>query len=114
MLSDVFAHPGSSISDITERTGSPQSLVSEAVATLREAGALVSEPDPADRRRTLVRPAPDVWSRTRKVGGRPIEPILADALGSDDPNDLRQVMDSLEMLAERLTPHAWREMRAEP
>ena len=34
VLADVFAHPGSSISEITARTGMPQSHVSETVARL--------------------------------------------------------------------------------
>src|SRR5580692_11081147 len=35
VLRDVFANPGSSITDITARTGLPQSYVSESVARLR-------------------------------------------------------------------------------
>src|SRR4029077_6957323 len=35
VLGDVFAHPGSSITAITARTGLPQSYVSESVARLR-------------------------------------------------------------------------------
>src|SRR5580693_7809367 len=54
VLRDVFAHPGSSITDITARTGLPQSYVSESVARLRSQGILETSADPADRRRTLV------------------------------------------------------------
>ena len=53
---DVGYHPDSSISEITERTGLPQSLVSMSVAKLRDLGVVQTEPDPADRRRTLVHP----------------------------------------------------------
>ena len=38
VLRDVFAHPDSSITDITGRTGLPQSYVSESVARLRDLG----------------------------------------------------------------------------
>src|SRR5271155_3375243 len=55
---DVAYHPNSSISEITERTGFPQSLVSTAVAKLRDLGLLATDPDPVDRRRTLVRTTP--------------------------------------------------------
>src|SRR4029077_5693015 len=40
VVRDVFAHPGSSITDITARTGLPQSYVSESVARLRSQGIL--------------------------------------------------------------------------
>ena len=40
---DVAYHPDSSITEITERTGFPQSLVSTAVARLREIGLLEME-----------------------------------------------------------------------
>ena len=58
VLIDVAFHPDSSISEITERTALHQSQVSGAVRTLRERGVLETEPDPADRRRTLVRTTP--------------------------------------------------------
>src|SRR6266542_4942792 len=60
ILIDVFEHPNSSIGEITARTGFPQSQVSASVAKLREGGALVTEADPGDRRRTLVHPHPAI------------------------------------------------------
>src|SRR5690242_1551492 len=63
VASDVRANPGSSVGEIAERTGFPQSKVSACVARLREAGAIDAEPDPADRRRLLVRPAARVSAR---------------------------------------------------
>ena len=63
ILIDVFEHPNSSVGEITTRTGFPQSHVSAAVARLREGGALVTTVDPNDRRRTLVRPSPEVPRR---------------------------------------------------
>ncbi|WP_219518469.1 MarR family transcriptional regulator, partial [Nonomuraea ceibae] len=59
VVSDIRAHPGSAISEIVTRTGLPQSAVSAAVARLREAGAVVTEPDARARRRLRVRPAPE-------------------------------------------------------
>ena len=40
VLADVFAHPQSSISEITARVGMPQSHVSETVARMREQGTV--------------------------------------------------------------------------
>ncbi len=74
-------HPDSSISEITERTGFPQSLVSTAVAKLRDVGVVETEPDPTNRRRTLVRAAPtlDTWGRRASVRAS-VDTILANAL----------------------------------
>src|SRR5436190_17929609 len=50
---DVVANPNSSIGEIAERTGFPQSHVSASVARLRAiATALETTVDPEDRRRT--------------------------------------------------------------
>lgn len=57
---DIAAHPDTTVGETAQRTGLPQSQVSGAVARLREAGSVETAPDPADRRRTLVRPSP--WS----------------------------------------------------
>jgi peptide/nickel transport system ATP-binding protein len=55
VLADVFAHPRSSISEITACVGMPQGHVSGTVARMREQGTVETFPDPGDRRRTLVR-----------------------------------------------------------
>src|SRR5580698_3064873 len=49
VLLDVAANPGSSISEITARTGFPQSHVSTSVSTLRQFGGVRTEIDPQDR-----------------------------------------------------------------
>src|SRR3984885_10257230 len=65
---DVAYHPNSSITEITNRTGFPQSLVSTAVARLRQRGLLESETDPFDRRRTLVRTTPALKDIQERLG----------------------------------------------
>src|ERR1700684_2416486 len=55
VVRNFFAHPNSSTSDITARTGLPQSYVSESVARLRDQGIVETSADPSDGRRTLVR-----------------------------------------------------------
>jgi SAM-dependent methyltransferase/DNA-binding MarR family transcriptional regulator len=104
ILIDVFEHPNSSIGEITARTGFPQSHVSAAVARLRDGGALVTTLDPTDRRRTLVRPSPQVPRRAARLLSAPIDGALAAALDTKDPGEVEQVVAALEALAQRLTP----------
>lgn len=104
VASDIVEHPGSAVGEIAARTGLPQSQVSGCVARLREAGAIVSEPDPADRRRVLIRQAPDASDRVDTVRATTIDTALAAALGTDDPEEVAGVVTALETLAQRLTP----------
>ncbi|MEU4579027.1 helix-turn-helix domain-containing protein [Nonomuraea sp. NPDC023979] len=111
VVSDIRAHPGSAISEIVTRTGLPQSAVSAAVARLREAGAVVTEPDARDRRRLRVRPAPELSSRVEQVRSTAIDAALARALGSDDPHRVAEVVALLEELARHLSPQALSRLR---
>jgi DNA-binding MarR family transcriptional regulator len=101
---DVAYHPNSSITEITERTGFPQSLVSTAVARLREIGLLESGPDPLDRRRTLVRTTPEISTVQERLGAVSIDDILAQELTSDQKHDLPDVMAALDLLSHLFTP----------
>jgi DNA-binding transcriptional ArsR family regulator len=104
VLVDALGHPGSSISDITARTGFPQSHVSASVAKLRELGALVTEVDPTDRRRTLVQPGAGVMRRASQRASVPVDETIAAALGADGGDGLAEVLAALDLLARRLTP----------
>ena len=104
VLADVFAHPGSSISEITARTGMTQSNVSEAVARLREQGTVESFPDPADRRRTLVRVSAQHPRNAMRAALNPADTALAAALGDLSPEEVARIIESLEILADRLRP----------
>jgi DNA-binding MarR family transcriptional regulator len=113
VLLDVFEHPESSIGEIAARTGFPQSHVSAAVARLRAlGGALETTVDPRDRRRTLVRPAPEADVQAGQPAAPPVERALAAALGTDDPREIAAVVAGLEDLARRLTPQALARIRA--
>jgi DNA-binding MarR family transcriptional regulator len=102
VLLDVFEHPGSSISEITARTGFPQSLVSAAVARFRDRGVMVTEDDPADRRRTLVSPAPGAKEAGRRhADATTVDAVLSDALGAG-PAEVAEIVAVLESLARRL------------
>ena len=105
VLIDIAYHPGSSITQITERTGFPQSLVSMTVARLRDIGVVQTEPDPADRRRTLVAPTAKLAQRGQEgAGGVSIQDALAGALAKADQNDLAEVIAALDLLADKLLP----------
>ncbi|MFF7357170.1 MarR family winged helix-turn-helix transcriptional regulator [Streptomyces filipinensis] len=103
VASDIAAHQDTTVGEIAARTGLPQSQVSTAVARLREAGSVQTSPDPADRRRMLVRPNPEVSPRVAQVRGVGVEDAVAAVLGSDDPRRLAEVMEALEVLARNLT-----------
>ncbi|WP_100840313.1 MarR family winged helix-turn-helix transcriptional regulator [Kitasatospora fiedleri] len=102
--SDVAAHPGTTVGEIAARTGLPQSQISTAVARLKEAGAVRTDPDPADRRRTLVRPAERPSARVAAVRATGVEEALAAALGPDaGPERLAEVTAALAVLARHLS-----------
>jgi DNA-binding MarR family transcriptional regulator len=103
ILVDVFEHSGSSIGEITDRTGFPQSLVSATVAKFRDTGVMVTEPDPTDRRRTLVRPAPGMREQgQRQADAATVDDVLARAMGVQ-PEEVTQIIATLESLANRLS-----------
>lgn len=104
VLADVFAHPGSSISEITARTGMPQSHVSETVARLREQGTVESFPDPADRRRTLVRVSARHPGSVMRAALVPVDAELTAALGDIGSDEAADTIKTLEALAARLRP----------
>jgi len=104
---DVAYHPNSSISEITERTGFPQSLVSAAVARLREFGVLETGPDPSDRRRTLVRTTPALREIGQQAGQFSLEAVLASWLTPEQQGELAEAVAALELLARLLTPEVF-------
>ena len=106
VLVDVYEHPGSSVSEITARTGFPQSHVSASVARLREAGGLITTTDPTDRRRTLVSPNPEVRRGLPSLAWMPVDAVLARAIGTGDPGQTAEAVAALELLARLLTPDA--------
>jgi len=108
VMADIAYHPGSSVSEITERTGFPQSLVSLSVAKLREFGVVQTEPDPADRRRTLVRPAEGLVRR----GGTPhsavaVDETIAKAIGAEAEDRLPEALAALELLGQLIIPEIY-------
>jgi hypothetical protein len=107
VLRDVFAHPGSPITDITARTGLPQSYVSESVAKLRGQGILETSADPSDGRRTLVRVSARHPRTVAAKGSASVDGELAAALGEPDGGPgVTEIIATLSALAERLRPES--------
>jgi DNA-binding MarR family transcriptional regulator len=106
VMVDAYEHPGSSVSEITARTGFPQSHVSASVNRLREAGALITTTDPADRRRTLVSPNPEVRRGVPSMPWEPLDAVLARAIGTGDTGQAAEAVAALELLARLLMPDA--------
>jgi DNA-binding MarR family transcriptional regulator len=101
VLSDIVENAGTTISEITARTGMPQSQVSTAVARLKTAGSIVTGPDAHDRRRMLIRRAPTISPRVAEVRGQSIDEALVAALGDD--KHLREIKAALDLLAKHLS-----------
>src|SRR5580658_2526775 len=106
ILIDVAGNSGTSISQIVVRTGFPQSLVSSTVARLKEIGVVDSQPDPADRRRTLVTVTRMAGDRARNnpAAAAPVERTLADAMLGASPQEVAEVVAALKLLARHLIP----------
>lgn len=106
VLLDIAANPGSSISEITARTGFPQSHVSTSVSKLRQSGIVRTEIDPCDRRRTLVWIVPEAVRRAHRRITTTADTAIARALGNPLAAEVAEVIGALEMVAERLGPLA--------
>jgi DNA-binding MarR family transcriptional regulator len=102
VMRDVFAHPGSSITDITTRTGLPQSYVSESVNKLRVKGIAEINADLSDRRRTLVRLTAKHLDEVARHSARDADGALRQVLGDLDDDQAAAVIAMLTSLAGRL------------
>jgi hypothetical protein len=109
-----MTHPGSSVSEITERTGFPQSQVSLSVARLRELGAVLTAPDPADRRRTLVQPVEGLMGKGMRYAAVPVDQTIAEAIGAQAHDRLPDVLAALELLGQLIIPEMHDLAQSEP
>lgn len=107
VATDIFEHSPTTVGEIVARTGVAQSQVSAIVAALHDAGVTTREPDPRDRRRTLLL----VPAKARKAfgtdrGRRRIHEALATYLTNhqlpSNPDDLDQIIQLLDELSARL------------
>jgi DNA-binding MarR family transcriptional regulator len=104
VLRDVLAHPGSSITDITARTGLAQSIVSKAISRFQDQGIVEVGADPTDGRRTLARVTTSHLGEVKRKSAAAADGVLAATLGEADPAAMAEIISSLEALAIRLRP----------
>lgn len=102
ILLDVLEHPGSPIRDIAARTGFPQGHVSSSVARLRERGVVETAADSADGRRTLVKVTAAFSRKVARHPAAPVNEALAEETGIDSPQEVAEIVATLESLASRL------------
>lgn len=102
VLADVLDNPDSTVGEIATRTRLPQSAVSMAVARLRETGSVEARTDPRDRRRTLLSRADHVSDRVAEVRASTVDDALGRALGTDDTNEIGEIVHALELMFQRL------------
>lgn len=92
VLEDVARNPGSTMSDITARTGLAQSLVSRIVHGMADAGALTIHTDQQDRRKVRI----DLHPRARTLILERASMPIADAIAERAPGLSASERDALE------------------
>jgi DNA-binding MarR family transcriptional regulator len=94
----------------------PQSHLSASVTRLREAGGVITVTDPADRRRTLVSPSPQVRRGLSALEWVPADAVLARAVGPVSAGEVAEALAALELLARLLSadPPGQCQSRARP
>lgn len=103
VVEDVAGHPGSSISEIVDRTRLAQSLVSRTVDKLVERGLFLRFADSADGRRTLVQLDPGApHADLRRRGARTIDAILTQRFPELNPAQRARVVRALGVLTAEL------------
>ena len=100
VLEDVIKHPGSSISEIHQRTGFVQSHVSVSVSRLRTRELVTTETDPTDGRRTRVRVADGTLHAITRRASRGIDQVIGHTVS--DPTQAHRTTELLEELADLL------------
>jgi DNA-binding MarR family transcriptional regulator len=105
VIADVFEHPGTTISEIVERTELPQSQVSSSVLRMCEFKVFTTAIDPLDRRKTMVSPASGMEKKAQKRAGDSIQPTIKKVLRDQD--SITSVIGALEMLAAELNPQEY-------
>jgi hypothetical protein len=73
-------------------------------AGLRDDGIVESFPDPADRRRTLVRVGAQHPRNVMRAAMVPVDAALTDALGDLSPDEAADIIVTLEALSALLRP----------
>lgn len=107
IVEDIHGHPGTTIRDIVARTGIAQSMVSQAVAHLRDLHAVTTTRDPADGRRVLVTVSAHLTrGEFQQRGSRGIDDALRAELPHLDDGELARLQELLSEAAAMLRPPA--------
>lgn len=101
VLEDIATYPGSTIGEITRRTGLAQSLVSRITRGMADAGALRIRPDDQDRRKVRVELRPATRALIIERAGNSIAESLAARTPRLSPGERRALEHHLSE-AERL------------
>ncbi|HYZ51919.1 MAG TPA: MarR family winged helix-turn-helix transcriptional regulator [Streptosporangiaceae bacterium] len=103
IVEDVTGHPQSPITEIAQRTGLAQSLVSRTVDRLRALGVLTVGHDPADGRRTLVSVDPQTRHREfTERAERPISDAIRQVVAGVSGEQQRRIEAALAVLGDEL------------
>jgi DNA-binding MarR family transcriptional regulator len=92
VLEDIARHPGSTIRDITVRTGLAQSLVSRVTRAMADNDALTITSDQSDRRKVRI----DVAPATRRIILRRAANTITEAIAACTPGLTVAERESLE------------------
>jgi DNA-binding MarR family transcriptional regulator len=109
VITDVLYHPGSTVTEITTRTGLAQSRVSTALSSLRALGAVETSPDPSDGRRMLVLPGEQVRAAVDERVRRPVDGTLRQRLNHLSDDRFTELLKAMSELHELLVANAWEE-----
>jgi DNA-binding MarR family transcriptional regulator len=102
---DIARHRDTTVGEIATRTGLAQSLVSTAVAKLKAAGVVQSQPDQNDRRRVRLDITPAARTHVfADRGGREITAALHERFPDLPPERITTIETLLDQLANELQP----------
>ena len=102
IVEDVTAHPQSPITEIVQRTGLAQSLVSRTVDRLQTLGVLTVGHDPADGRRMLVSVDPQTQNLDFDRAERPIGDAIRQVMAGVSGDQQRRIETALDLLGDEL------------
>lgn len=103
VFEDVARHPGSSIGEITARTGLAQSLVSRIVHGARDEGALTVAVDERDRRKARVELSASTAAQAMRRAGNSAEAAIAAHTPALTPDQRAELLQHLARAAELLS-----------
>lgn len=108
VLEDIARNPGTTIAEITRRTGLAQSLVSRITRAMADAAALTIGPDGDDRRKVRIDLSSDTRVMVLERADNPISEAIATStptLSSGERRDLEHHLAAAERLLRAAAEH---------